>query len=639
MVFLARSAAHSKRFVLIAAIMFLSVCPARPQVTDNLEELKKLSLEELMDVRVTSVSRRPEKLTEVASAIQVITREEILRSGATCIPEALRLVSNLQVAQLNSHAWIISARGFNAAFSNKLLVMIDGRTVYSPLFAGVFWDVQNVLLEDIERIEVISGPGGTAWGANAVNGVINIITRNASSTQGAYVSAGVGTYLRQNYAMRYGGKITPGLSYRVFGALTERDHTFRKESSGNDAWCQRFGGFGVDWQPSDVDAVIVHGNFNNGSHDNDSTRWSKMDGQNVLARWSHKFRETSTLVVQAYFDHAWRRDITSTFTDNMKTYDLDIDHNFQASEAHRIVWGLGYRFTRDETKNSTVFVGFIPKDRDMPLYSAFIQDEISMAHDRLRLILGTKLQHHFHSGLEVQPSARLAWMREHYTLWGAVSRAVRAPSRIDIDYRLPAFDVPPPIPSVAGGPDFVSEKVIACELGYRWQPSTSTFFSVSTFYNVYDDLYSVDSLPNTYTYVIQNGTEGTSHGVELYGKMQLTRDWTLRAGYTYFHKDLANKPGHKYDYSSLGYDAENIVMAQSMLNLPADLRFDVAFRYIGRLEKLDVPDYLTFDARITWTRGAFELSVVGQNLWEDRHVEVNDYSLPRSVFASITSRF
>ena len=627
-----------KVFLKIVAFLFLTYRHGFAQTTalGSHEDLKKLSLEELMDIEVTSVSRRPEKLTEVASAIQVITSEHIRRSGATILPEALRLASNLQVAQLNSSQWIISARGFNALFSNKLLVMIDGRTVYSPLFAGVFWDVQNVLLEDVDRIEVISGPGGTLWGANAVNGVINIITKKAGNTKGLFVSAGGGSFLRRQAALRYGGNLGEKLSYRLYGMHASRDHTFLVGGEGNpDEWNISQTGFSLDWDPTEADDVIVHGNVYAGKHEHEPEE-SGVDGQNILARWSHNFSEESNLVVQGYYDRTWRRDIPSTFSDQTETYDLEINHRFVPGNRHLIVWGGGYRFMRSETQNSTELVGMLPPTRNMHLFSSFVQDEISLG-DRLRIILGTKLQHNVFTDFELQPTARVAWLGSNYSLWGAVSRAVRTPSRIDVDYFIPTYPVPPSAPSVAGGPNFISEKVVSWELGYRLQPSEKTFFSLATFYNTYDDLYSVEALPNTMTYQIQNGTEGSSRGVEFTGSAQISERWKIRGGYTYFHKDLANKPGRVYDYSALGNDAENRVLFHSMLDLPANFQLDITFRYIDQLPQPYIPDYLTFDARVAWVRNAWEISLNGQNLWEDRHREFIFY-IPRTLYGNITCR-
>jgi iron complex outermembrane receptor protein len=611
---------------------------AQEKPLPSTEDLKKLTFEELMNIEVTSVSKKTEKLTEVASAIQVITNDDIRRSGATNIPEALRLAANLQVAQLNSSSWIISARGFNAAFSNKLLVMIDGRTVYSPLFAGVFWDVQGVLLEDIDRIEVISGPGGTLWGANAVNGVINIITKKSSDTQGLYVSAAAGSMLRADGSIRYGGSIGPDIQYRVFARHSDRANTFLPDGNEHsDQWRFSQTGFALDWTASEADVIMLQGNFYGGTHET-LPEDSKVDGQNILTRWSHLFQGGSRLTVQGYYDRTWRRDIPSTITDQLETYDLDFNHTFQIGNIHHFVWGGGYRFMHNVTQHSTDFVALLPPVRDMKLLNGFIQDEISVFSDRIKLVLGTKVQHHYFSDFEIQPSARLVWLNPKYTLWGAVSRAIRAPSRIDVDYFIPAFPVPPTSPSVAGGPNFVSEKVTAWELGFRFNPSVNLSLTLSTFYNIYNDLYSVEPLPNTLTYQIQNGTQGDSRGVEFRARYAVNQWWRILGGYTYFYKKLENKPGHMYDFRDLGNDAENQLLVHSILDLPLNFQLDITARYIDTLPKPYIADYFTYDARIAWVHKQLEVSVVGQNLWEARHREFLT-QIPRSFYGKITGRF
>ena len=607
------------------------------------DTLKKLSIEELMNVEinVTSVSRRPEKLTEVASAIQVITQEDIRRSAATSLPEALRLSPNLQVAQLSANAWIVSARGFNAPFSNKLLVMIDGRTVYSPLFAGVFWDAQSVLLEDVERIEIISGPGGTLWGANAVNGVINIITKSAADTKGLYVSAAAGTFFKDHEAIRYGGKIGSDFSYRVYGQHTNRGYTYNADGTRNtDNWGLLQGGFRTDWNISKKNTLMVQGNAYGGTEYTAPTK-STFDGQNVLGKWAHTFSSKSELIVQAYYDRTWRRDIPSTISDQLNTYDIDFQHRFPVGNRHSILWGGGYRLMQDLTLNSTIYAGFLPNKMDMSLFSGFIQDEISIAPDKLKFTIGSKIQHNVFTGFEFQPSGRIAWTpNQQHTIWGAVSRAVRMPSRIDVDYYIPTYPLPPTTQHVGGGPDFRSESVIAYELGYRCQPSSKLSLSLATFYNQYYDLYSVEALSGTAVYQIQNGTQGYSYGAEFSGTWQVMDKWKLRGGYTFFSKTLSNKPGHTYDFSPLGYDAQNIVLVQSMINLPWNLQFDITGRYIDRLYGYDVvPDYFSFDTRLAYEfKKVVELSLVGQNLWEKRHIEY-EFQIPRSVYGKVTCRF
>jgi iron complex outermembrane recepter protein len=634
-------------------VLFTTFSPtvALSQEHDTLSpaEIKNLSVEELMNIEVTSVSKVPQKLTEVASAIQVITRQDILRSAATSVPEALRLASNLQVSQLNSRHWVISSRGFNTTFSNKLLVLIDGRTVYSPLFAGVFWDAQNVLLEDIERIEVISGPGGTLWGANAVNGIINIITKSARDTRGLYVSAGYGTGLQPLAEARYGGRLGSEISYRLYGRTIRRSNTILPGGQDNtDEWGHSQTGFDLEWTPSDEDNLRIQGDVYAGRETSNPAP-SSIDGQNIKGIWKHVFSDESNLQVQAYFDRTWRRDVPGTISDELYTYDLELQHTIPFRKNHKVIWGAAYRLMDDRTQNTTNFVGFLPKDRTMHLMSAFLQDEIRVIADRLALILGAKLQHNSFSGFEWQPSARIAYTpQDRQFLWAAVSRAIRAPSRIDVDYFLPTFPVPPTSPSVAGGPNFTSEKLLAYELGYRTQPTTGLSLSLSTFYNMYDDLYSVEVLPGTQTYQIQNGSKGTSWGAELSATYIVNSYWNIRGGYTFFHKDLKNKPGNQSDprlLDNLGTDAANHAVLQSAFNIRKNFQLDLVAGYTdflpGTLYNTRVPAYVTLDTRLAWQyKKQLELSLNTQNLLNDQHLEIgNGAMIRRGIFGKITWRY
>lgn len=632
------------RALCVVSILGVSLVTEAQDEPRSSDQLKRLSIEELMNVEVTSVSRRPEKISKSASAIQVISREDILRSGATNLPEALRLVSNLQVAQLSAQHWIISARGFNAVFSNKLLVMIDGRTVYSPLFAGVFWDAQSVVLEDIERIEIISGPGGTMWGANAVNGVINIITRTASETPGAFVSAGSGTVTRNMAQGRFGGRLGQNGAFRIYAQHHNRDVTQLPDGTDNDdAWSFTQAGFRADWSSGTVDEFLLTGNAYRGTRQT-SPQETTIDGQNMLGRWTHSFSDRSRLTTQLYFDRTWRDDAKGAMKDQLNTYDADIQHNLTTGR-HQVVWGGGFRFVHDETINTTDFVGLIPKDRDMELITFFGQDEFSIT-DHFRFVFGTKLQHNEFSGWDVQPSARLAWQpNDTHFVWTAVSRAVRAPSRIDVDYHLPAFHVPPHLPSVDGGPNFVSEKLTAYELGYRVQPGAKGQVSVSLFSHEYDDLYSVELLPGTLTYQIMNGTEGHSMGVEVAAQIQVTDYWRVRGGYTWFDKTLRNKPGNTTPESALadlGADANNLAVLQSILDLPANFQFDLAARYTDELPPSEnlilVPRYTEITARLAWNFRNFEFALVGQNLLNKYHAEYSGIEIPRNIYGTITWR-
>ena len=597
-----------------------------------------------MSIEVTSVSKRPEKLSETASAIQVVTGEDIKRSGAMNLPDALRLAPNLGVQQVNSYGWVVSARGFDALFANKLLVMIDGRSVYTPLFAGVSWDAQNLLLEDIDRIEVVSGPGGTLWGANAVNGVINIITKSSKDTQGLYVSGGGGSFLQDFGEVRYGGSLSSNLFFRVFGQRFDRDSTLRPDGSdGTNSWNMTQGGFRMDYYPSDANTLTWQGDAYSGTEYNTgASTHSSLDGGNMLGRWTHVFSEESDLSVQLYFDRTWRRDVPSTISDELLTYDFDFQHRFPIGERQSILWGAGYRLMQDDTPSSTPFVGFVPQHRNMQLFSAFVQDEITVVRDRLKMTIGTKLEHNDFSSFEVQPSARLAWTpAERQTIWGAISRAIRSPSRIDSDYHIPKT---PPY-AIAGGPDFDSEKVIAYELGYRVQPIQKLSLSLAAFYNDYDDIYSVEQAnpPAPLPFTIQNGTDGQSWGAEFFGAYQPTEWWRLRGGYTYFHKDLWSRPGHNVTsavLASLGNDPRHQFVLQSILDLPAHFQLDVTTRYVDSLPDPHIPSYLTFGVRLAWQYKNLELSVVGQNLWDNRHPEFGfEQQVPRSIYGRMTWRF
>lgn len=605
-------------------------------------QLKKLSVEELMNIEVTLASRTPQKLTESASAIQVLTGEDIRRSGATNIPEALRLVPNVQVAQITASAWIISTRGFNTIFANKLLVMIDGRTVYTPLFGGVIWEQQNIVLEDVDRIEIISGPGGTLWGANAVNGVINIVTKGAKNTQGLYAMASAGTFIKDMAALRYGGKIGKKIFYRVYGQHFDRKQTTLPDGTGNtDAWGLTRGGFRMDWEATASDAFTLQGDVYDGARKTAGGN-SPLNGQNILGRWSHTISDKSDLSLQLYYDRYFREDIPGTGSDKLKTIDIDFQHRFPLPY-QSFLWGVGYRFVKDEALFRTTNVGILPPEKNLNLFNGFLQDEITL-HEQVKFTIGTKFTHFTYSGFELQPSARLAWnIQSKSTLWTAVSRAVRAPSRFDVDYFLPTYSVPPTSPSVAGGPNFISEKMTAYELGYRFQPNQRSSFSVATFYNVYHDLYSVEALPGTLTYQIQNGSEGESWGAELSANYQVTDKWRLRGGYTYFDKDLRAKPGHSFTPDYLGNDVKHRAVLQSILDLPFHLQLDIAARYLDKLPKtiatVAVPSYFTFDTRIAYTFRQYEIAVVGQSLWEEKHTEFGALNFPRNLYAKISARF
>src|SRR5436189_2240905 len=469
----------------LTVLVFLACASGLPAQTNvavgSASQLKQFSLEELLNLEVTTVSKRPEKLTEAASAIQVITQEDIRRSGATSIPEALRLASNLEVAQVDSRQWAISARGFNNTVANKLLVLIDGRTVYTPLFSGVFWDAQDTLLEDVDRIEVISGPGATLWGANAVNGVINVITWRAAETQGNLLVAGAGN-LERGAAARQGGKLGADGAFRVYGKISDRDHTSRADgTSAQDSWDSGQAGFRADWGTA-AGAVTLQGDAYRGTIDSATAGDIRISGGNLLGRWARQLAGGDRVQVQAYFDNT-EREIPGTFEERLNIFDVEFQHALRVRSQHSVIWGGGYRRADDHVSN-TAAIAFLPADRNLRWGNLFVQDEIALRGDQLRLTLGTKAQSNPSTSAEFLPSARIAWKPDaSRLLWSALSRAVRAPARLDRELFVPGQ---PPFFLLAGGPDFRSEISKVLELGYRAQPSPRASYSVTLFHSVHD---------------------------------------------------------------------------------------------------------------------------------------------------------
>ena len=607
-------------------------------------DLKKLSLSQLLDVDVTSVSRRPEKLSETASAIQVISGEEIARSGATSIPEALRLASNLQVGQVDSRQWAITARGFNNTLANKLLVLMDGRILYTPLYAGVYWDVQDSLLEDLDRIEVISGPGATQWGANAVNGVINITTKSAKETQGALVTGGIGNELHDTGGVRYGGRAGSGAYYRVYAKYSEHDRSVLPNGQGaDDGWRMGQAGFRFDWDTPADDTITLQGDGYTGRIAQTGNPDIAITGNNLIGRWTRPLAENSDLRFQAYFDRT-HRDIPGSIEQDLDTYDLDFQHRFPLGERQDIVWGLGYRWIQDDIRN-TPTLAFLPPRVTRVWGSAFVQDAVALIPNRLDLTFGSKFEHNPYTGWETQPSVRVAWRPDsQQTLWGAISRAVRTPSRIDREFYSPA--VPPFI--LNGGPGFRSEKLVAYELGYRVAASQALAVSIATFYNEYDDLRSVEPTnpPAQFPIVLANGLRGKSYGAELSASYRVTAHWRLRGGYTELRTKSEPKVGSFDRTSSRSQvlDPPRQLSLQSILDVTDEIGFDTTVRYVGPIANQSVPDYAEMDMRLSWRpRPQWEFALIGQNLLHAHHPEfgapTTRREIERSIFGKVTWRY
>lgn len=580
-------------------------------------ELKRLSIEELMNVEVTSAARKPQRLATVASALDVMTSEEIRRSGALQIPDLLRLSTGLHVAQVDGHTWGISARGFNLTTANKMHVLMDGRSLYTPLFAGVFWDVQDTFLEDLEQIEVIRGPGSTMWGANAVNGVINIVTKRAQETQGTLVFGGGGMEERGFGGVRYGGRLGEKTYYRAYAKAFSRDDlTLRGGGGAKDDWRMGQTGFRLDSELSEQNLITAQGDLYYGEVGQLTEDDIELAGGNLLGRWTHVFSENSDLQWVTYYDRT-DRSVPRIFEEERNTWDTELQHRFKGGERHEWVWGLNYRVSLDEVDNpSPQALGFFPDGKTIHLVSGFVQDEITLIEERLGLMLGAKLEHNDFSGFEIQPSARAAWTpTSRHTLWSAVSRAVRTPSRIDHHLRIPGL--------IREDDGFGPEELVAYEIGYRFLPHDRVSVDVAAFYDVYDNLRSQEPLPSGER-LLRNKLEGETYGIELAAKYQLTDWWRLQGSYTFLEKDLDLESDSMDPTGGApeGNDPRHLFSIHSMMNLTANWEFDWIIRFVDTLPEPHVPNYMVMDLRLAWRlRPNLELAVIGRNLLDDRHPE------------------
>lgn len=576
--------------------------------------LVDLSLEQLSNIVVTSVSRRDEPLSGAAASIYVITAEDIRRSGAASLPEALRLAPNLQVARADASQYAISARGFNSTIANKLLVLIDGRTVYTPLFSGTFWEVQDVMLEDLDRIEVISGPGATLWGANAVNGVINVITRSAAETQGVLASARAGTTGR-DAAVRHGGELGGG-HYRVYAKALRREATALPSGVSNDDQADQVRlGFRADWGRPD-DGVTLQGDAYSGEIDQVATAAREMNGLNLLGRLTRDLGLGASLRAQAYYERTFRHH-PGAFREHLDTLDFELQHGLSPAGRHRLLWGLGWRHHRDDVENSAA-VAFIPGERTLDQSHFFAQDEITL-RPGLELTLGAKLETNSYTGTEFLPSARLGWrLAPGHFVWTALSRAVRAPSRIDRELFSPGT---PPF-AVAGGPDFRSEISRVFELGYRAQPVRAVSLSVTGFYHDHEHLRTLSPAPGGA--VIANDLEGRTSGFEGWASWRPAAWWRLSGGLVRLYQSLSLRPGavDLQSPASIGSDPDSWWKLRAQFDLGPAHGLDVLVRHYEGLANRNVPAYTALDLRLGWTpRPDLEVSLGLENLLDPGHVE------------------
>ncbi|GJL54754.1 MAG: TonB-dependent receptor [Nitrospirales bacterium] len=626
----------------LLVVAVLALLPVRVWGADSLpapNDLTHLSLEELMNVEVTSVSKKKQKLSGSAAAIFVITQDDIRRSGVTSIPEALRMVPGLHVARLDNNKWAISARGFNSRFSNKMLVLLDGRNVYNSFFAGTIWETTDTLLEDIERIEVIRGPGGTLWGVNAVNGVINIITKHTQRTQGGLVS-GLGGSEEAIVGARYGGKVGDDLSYRLFVKSLHESTEFNQAGAHDDGRILR-GGFRSDWDIDAHNTLMTEGGLYSGdvgqrvrlptltapafarSVDEDV----EMRGGHILLKWDRRISEGSDLSFQFFYDRFYRKETVVEMT--IDTVDFELQHRVALPLNQDVVWGIGYRQWFDDFRTSFT-IAPAPRSKSFRVLNGFIQDEIRLFDDEATLTVGSKISHNDFTGFEVQPSGRVLWQPvPQHAWWLAASRAVRLPSRAADNGAIvqppnpPALTVPV---RLMGNRRLGPESLIAFEAGYRLTPISELSIDVIAFYNLYDNL--IDSkriaLSPLPTFQFSNNKEARTHGVEVASNLQILESWQIRGAYTYLNIDVETERGafgfpDRDEQGSPHHQAS----LRSLLSLPHNVELDSWLRFVDGLPSLSVPGYWELDVRLGWRPWeSLELSIAGLNLLDTHHPEM-----------------
>ncbi|TPQ24802.1 TonB-dependent receptor plug domain-containing protein [Methylomonas koyamae] len=643
-------------------------------------DLTDLNLEELMAVKITSVAKKVQSLQDSAAAVFVISNEDIKRSGATSIPDALRLAPGIDVGRIDSNKWAVSSRGFNGRFANKLLVLIDGRNLYTPAFAGVYWELQDVMLEDVERIEVVRGSGAALWGANAVNGVINIITRHSADTQGGLVNAGGGTEERAFGAFRYGTRLNDTTTARAYLKGFERDALARANgSSAGDYWSKMQGGFRLDSEVSDADSLTVQGDMYSADLNQQLSLATltapyrqvvgdraMASGGNIVSRWQHDFSDTSNTTLQLYLDSYNRRE--GFIDEERHTTDLDFQHHFALNAWNDIIWGLGFRYSSsDVTDIRPDLISFRPTDRDNSYYSGFLQDQLTLIDDTLWLTLGSKLEHNDFTGFELQPTARLMWApHPHHRLWGAISRGVRIPSRVDADMSLVGQILPPfsgqnvtPFPlelAVMGSETYKAEQVLAYEIGYRFSPNPAFSIDVAGFYNNYSTLRSfqpgaidTSQLPAALSqpFYINNGNAGRTYGIETSAVMKMLDWWRWDISYSALQTELSSNA-----YYQEAVSPQHKISLRASVNPTSNLTLDAWLRYVDNASAFTltgpahIRSYTTLDLRLGWklSRGV-ELALVGQNLLDNRHLEyiqetfTQATEVQRGVYGKITWEF
>lgn len=648
-----------KHFIRIMAFFFLIGLIANGSalaLESRVKELARLGIEELMHIKVISVLKTPQSLLESPAAVHVIHQEDIRRSGAENIPDLLRMIPGVQVAELDVNIYAISIRGFNDIHANKLLVMVDGRSVYNHIFSGVIWSHLGVFMEDIERIEIIRGPGSSVWGANAVNGVVNIITKKSQDAKGAFIEFSAGRPDIFSARARYGGDMSSNGAFRIYakGFQSKTDHLSQPGFDSETRLDSRTAGFRADWDFGKSNDVSLQGgviHYEKKSKENNpqplsTTAFNETRNAHLSTLWRCNFSEQSKAEWRLYYQNETREGDYA-----FDVIDLDFQHDVEWIEQHRFVWGLGYRFISDEMIQGLLGnYTYNPRERKLHLFSLFVQDTVELSPDTLSLTAGSKLEHNDYTGFEVQPGIRLIWMpHERHTFWGAVSRAVRTPSRVDSDAETQsqAFLLNKERVIIKGSADFEAEDLLAYEIGFRANPINNLWFDIATFYNMYDNLSAYEETkPGIWT--INNDMEGDAWGLEISVDYQPVKWWRLGGAWSFLEMDMRLKNDRAADLT--GYLEHSNPSHQFALHSAMDLghrvEFDIRFRLVDsvlhqrpsfavRVPGRETGGYATFDARLAWQPlDGVELSIIGRNLG-GTHQEFTQYEVEESLFFNV----
>lgn len=635
------------------ALALLGLAPALALSQQASDDLTQKSLEDLMNLQVVSASRKVQRISQVAAAIYVITQNDIRQSGAQNIPDLLRMVPGLDVAQINAYTWAISARGFNDEFSNKMQVLLDGRSVYTPTFSGVYWGVLDLPFDDIDRIEVIRGPGGTSWGANAVNGVINIITRRAGQTPGLRTSASVSTHGDEDGMVQYGGEIASGLSYRFFAKYLNRNSLPSIASQpGPDGWHLMRAGFRLD-TPVAWGQLSAQGDLYIGRQTApimrilegapapiplNSNLLSNLGGGYLQGEWSHISVHGMETTIRTSFD-GYRR--TQIIKEARDTFNFEFQQHRAAGPRHDLLWNFAYRYSTSASSRVGA-IAFNPADLSTHLFSGSLQDEISILPNRLTITAGLKVEHNHYTGFGAMPDLRAALrLDQRQTIWVSAARAIRTPSSMDTapeaDLGTETVDGAPVSEIYLGNPHVGDEGLIAYEAGWRKLVTASLSVNVAAYLNHYDHLHTFERLPpvlvnDPQPHWVQlttneNNMHGEAHGVEVWAAWKPARWWTLNPAYSFERIDMSVNAASNDTVSAEDQEGSNPAhqaQLRSVIDFPHGFCWSLNGFFVSRLWEQPVPSYTRLDTILSRSIGdGLQLRLVGQNLLRDRHLEFN----------------